>query len=88
MPTECAWKDRFQAIYSSMGIKPEQEKFDRAFYDADDNLPSRHNLEGVGFAETVDLQVGDMFSNLGAGPGQPGKGGGGGPLYFPVQSRA
>ena len=66
-----AWKDRFQAIYSSMGIKPEQEKFDRAFYDADDNLPSRHKLEGVGFAETVDLQVGDMFSNLGLAPDSP-----------------
>ena len=68
-----AWKDRFQSIYSSVGIKPEQEKFDRAFYDADDNLPARHKLEGVGFADTVTLQVGDVFANLGLDPSSPAK---------------
>ncbi|NLO90367.1 MAG: HAD family hydrolase [Elusimicrobia bacterium] len=63
-----AWKDRFQAIYNAAGITPPQEKFDRAFYDADDNLPLRHKLDGKGFEETVFLQTGDMFANLGLDP--------------------
>jgi len=66
-----AWKDRFQAIYNDAGITPSQEKFDRAFYDADDNLPLRHKLEGKGFEETVYLQTGDMLSNLGLAPEGP-----------------
>ncbi|MDD2773318.1 MAG: HAD family hydrolase [Elusimicrobiales bacterium] len=59
-----AWKDNFLPIYRKHGVRVEQEKFDRAFYDADDSFHLRHNVSGMGFEETVILQVRDVFANL------------------------
>jgi len=58
------WKELFFPLYASCGVNIEQARFDRAFYDADDNLPLRHNLKGLGLSETVKLQVADVFENL------------------------
>lgn len=33
-----AWKGRFRALFASEGARPPAERFDRAFYDADDAL--------------------------------------------------
>jgi len=61
-----AWKDRFYPLYPAQRLSVPREKFDRAFYDADDNLPLRHKLAGLGLEATVNLQVEDTLRNLGA----------------------
>ncbi|MCX5783548.1 MAG: HAD family hydrolase [Elusimicrobia bacterium] len=61
-----AWKNRFYPIYSKCGVKCPREKFECAFYDSDDNLHLRHELNGLGLAETVKLQVCDVLNFLGA----------------------
>jgi len=58
------WKDRFYGIYKKNGLQIGQEKFDRAFYDSDDNLHLRYKLAGLSLSETVRLQVRDVFTNL------------------------
>ncbi|MFA6583763.1 MAG: HAD family hydrolase [Elusimicrobiaceae bacterium] len=60
-----AWKEQFLPIYRGCGIDVAAEKFDRAFYDADDNLPSRHDLKNLSLEQTVSLQVADVLANLG-----------------------
>ncbi|MFA5162165.1 MAG: HAD family hydrolase [Elusimicrobiales bacterium] len=60
------WKDNFLPIYRKHGITAPQEKFDRAFYDADDNFHLNHAVAGMSFEDTVHLQVRDTFENLGA----------------------
>lgn len=59
------WKEQFYPLYIKHGIEVSQEKFDRAFYDSDDNLPLSHNLSGLSLSATVAVQVGDVFKNLG-----------------------
>lgn len=59
------WKDRFFPLYREAGLDVPQERFDRAFYDSDDNLAKNHELDGLDLAETVALQVKDVLSNLG-----------------------
>ncbi|MDD4004652.1 MAG: HAD family hydrolase [Elusimicrobiaceae bacterium] len=59
-----AWKELFFPLYLECGIPVSNEQFDRAFYDADDNLSARHRLQGLGLAETVLLQVTDVLENL------------------------
>ncbi len=59
-----AWKDSFLPIYRKYGVRVAQEKFDRAFYDADDYFHVNHAVLGMGFAQTVTLQVRDVFKNL------------------------
>src|SRR5438045_3863186 len=54
------WLDRFHVIYKEEGI----ELTDRAFYDADDQLPGKHKLTGLSLDETVHLQVRDVLSVL------------------------
>lgn len=58
------WKDHFQAIYESAGIRVSQEKFDRAFYDADDSLTDE-GLDQTSLADTLREQVGRVLKGLG-----------------------
>lgn len=58
------WKEHFQTIYESAGVRVEQEKFDRAFYDADDSLTDE-GLDQTSFAETLREQVGRVLKSLG-----------------------
>ena len=54
--------DRFRAIYKEEGI--ESPGFDRAFYDAEDGLPARHELKGLDLEQTCRLLVRDMLKTL------------------------
>ena len=56
------WLERFRPIYKEHGVDVPAERFDRAFYDADDNLPARHRLAGLNLQETLLLQVRDVLS--------------------------
>ena len=60
------WLQRVRPLYARVGIPVENEAFDRAFYDADDNLAKRHALDGLDLEEVVHLQVLDVLSHLGA----------------------
>lgn len=53
-----SWLDRFHVIYKEAGV----QLTDRAFYDADDQLPQKHKLTGLSLGETVLLQVKDVLS--------------------------
>lgn len=59
------WLDRFYGIYKEKDVPLPREDFARAFYAADDALPARHRLRGLGFAETVALQAVDLCGALG-----------------------
>ena len=59
-----ACKEIFRKIYKQCSLEIEQEKFDRAFYDADDNLPKKHNLQNLTFKQTFKLQIKDVLNNL------------------------
>ncbi|MBI5426850.1 MAG: HAD family hydrolase [Nitrospinae bacterium] len=58
------WKEHFQSIYESMGVRVPQERFDRAFYDSDDSLTAE-GLDGVSLADTLDEQVRRVLAGLG-----------------------
>jgi len=58
------WKDHFEAVYRSLGMPIEQERFDRAFYDADDSL-TEEGLDHHGLDAMLNEQVGRVFKNLG-----------------------
>jgi putative hydrolase of the HAD superfamily len=58
------WLERFQPIYKEAGLDIPQDRFDRAFYDADDNLHLRHELKGLDLDQTVRLQVSDVLKTL------------------------
>ncbi|MDP3542092.1 MAG: HAD family hydrolase [Elusimicrobiota bacterium] len=58
------WLERFQPIYKEAGLDVPQERFERAFYDADDNLHLRHALTGLDLDKTVRLQVADVLEIL------------------------
>jgi len=64
-----AWRPRFKPIYESEGVFTAPERFDRAFYDADDGLPARFRLDGLGLEDTVRLQVACVLENLAGGDG-------------------
>lgn len=55
------WLERFHPIYKEAGLNIPKERFDRAFYDSDDNLHVRHALKGLDLAQTVRLQVEDVI---------------------------
>jgi len=38
------WLERFAPIYKEYGIDVPKQRFDRAFYDSNDNLPARFAL--------------------------------------------
>ncbi len=59
-----AWLDRFYPLYQANGVAAERARFDRAFYDSDDALPGRFNLEGLDLEQTVRLQVRGVLDAL------------------------
>jgi len=61
------WLERFHPIYKEAGLDVSKQRFDRAFYDSDDNLPARHALKGLDLAQTVRLQVEDVIQALAPG---------------------
>jgi putative hydrolase of the HAD superfamily len=58
------WLDRFYPIYKESAVDVPRERFDRAFYDSDDSLPSRHALAGLDLEQTVRLQVAGVLGAL------------------------
>lgn len=58
------WLERFHPLYKEAGLDVPPDRFDRAFYDADDNLHTRHALKGLDLAQTVRLQVEDVLKAL------------------------
>lgn len=64
-----AWLDRFEPLWRAAGVSAPAEALARAFYDADDALPRRHDLSGAGLAQTVRLQCADTGAVL--LPGNP-----------------
>lgn len=56
------WLERFYPIYKEEGVDLPRARFDRAFYDSDDNLPARHRLEGLDLEQTLRLQVRDVLA--------------------------
>ena len=63
------WLERFHPLYKEAGLDIPKERFDRAFYDSDDHLHTRHALKGLDLAQTVRLQVADVVAAL--APGRP-----------------
>jgi len=61
------WLNRFSTLYREHGIDTGLEPFRRAFYDADDNLPARFDLRGLGLERTLLLQAGCVCKSLGQG---------------------
>lgn len=58
------WLERLEPLWREAGVEASAQTFARAFYDADDGLPRRHDLRGRGLAETVRLQcarVGELL---------------------------
>lgn len=51
------WLDRFLPLWREAGAVGQDEALARAFYDADDGLPARERLRGLGLAQTVRLQA-------------------------------
>jgi HAD superfamily hydrolase (TIGR01549 family) len=51
------WLERFYLIYRENGVNAARDRFDRAFYDADDGLARRHSLAGLDLEQTLRLQV-------------------------------
>lgn len=58
------WLERFVPIYKEYGVEAPQERFDRAFYDSDDNLPTRFCLDGLDLEQTLRLQVREVLRVL------------------------
>ncbi|MBI3288260.1 MAG: HAD family hydrolase [Elusimicrobia bacterium] len=58
------WLERFSSLYKEAGLDFPPHRFERAFYDADDNLAARHPLKGLDLEQTALLQVRDVFSVL------------------------
>ena len=61
------WLERFHPLYKEAGLQVPRERFDRAFYDSDDNLHLRHTLKGLDLAQTVRLQVSEVVEVLAPG---------------------
>lgn len=59
-----AWQDRFFQLYTRHGMRPDRERFRRAFYHADDTLTETRALEGLGFRETVEEQARRVWKAL------------------------
>lgn len=55
------WLERFLPLYKEAGLDVPLERLERAFYDSDDNLHTRHALKGLDLAQTVRLQVTDVI---------------------------
>lgn len=61
------WLERFRPLYKEAGLDFPKDRFDRAFYDSDDNLHLRHSLKGLDLAQTVRLQVEDVVKVVAPG---------------------
>ncbi len=61
------WRDRFWRIYQAAGLAVDEPRFCAAFFHADDTLPERFAVAGLGFRETLDRQVGLCCDHLGWG---------------------
>ncbi|MFC1679868.1 hypothetical protein ACFL2T_06630, partial [Elusimicrobiota bacterium] len=61
------WQERFYSLYKREGLSVPRDRFARAFYDSDDNLPSRFSLAGLGLEDTVRLQVECVLKHLADG---------------------
>lgn len=61
------WLERFDPIYKEAGLDVARDRFERAFYDSDDNLHVRHALKGLDLAQTVRLQVSDVINAVAPG---------------------
>ncbi len=59
-----SWMERFRPLYKELGLDIQKDRFDRAFYDADDGLPLRHTLSGLDLESTVRLQTRDLLAGL------------------------
>jgi putative hydrolase of the HAD superfamily len=60
------WLDRFRFLYKEAGVESGDDRFAKAFYKADDELPLRHKLPGLSLEQTLKLQVADTLAGLGA----------------------
>jgi len=58
------WLERFFHIYRDLGLDFPRNRFDRAFYDSDDNLPVRFALKGLSLEQTLALQVRGVLAIL------------------------
>ena len=58
-----AWKDRFYQLYLAEHVEVERDRFDRAYYAADDALVAR-KLTGCSFRESVLLLVTGVLETL------------------------
>lgn len=61
------WLERFHPLYKEAGLDVPLERLERAFYDSDDNLHSRHALKGLDLSQTVRLQVEDVIMSVAPG---------------------
>jgi len=61
------WIDRFLRLYEETGLVIPRPEFERAFYDADDNLPARFALQGLSLRQTLTLQVRCVLEALAPG---------------------
>ena len=61
------WLERFHPMYKEAGLDIPKDRFERAFYDSDDNLHARHALKGLDLDQTVRLQVEDVLKALAPG---------------------
>lgn len=59
-----AWRERFRPLYGEFGVNIPPDRFDRAFYDADDRLANRHALVGLDLESTVLLQTRDVLADI------------------------
>jgi len=55
------WLERFYKIYKEAGIDVPKERFNRAFYNADDHLPARHSLKFLDLEATLRRQTHDVL---------------------------
>jgi putative hydrolase of the HAD superfamily len=60
------WLERFRFLYKEAGLETDKERLAKAFYKADDELPTRHKLPGLSLEQTLNLQVADTLEALGA----------------------
>lgn len=60
-----AWPRRFLTIYKEAGLSVPTEALERAFYDSDDSLPTKHKLGGLSLEQTLNLQAAQVLERFG-----------------------
>lgn len=56
------WLERLYSLHEEIIQNIPRERFDRAFRDADDNLPIHHRLRGLDLEQTVRLHTRDLLA--------------------------